>query len=111
MKSIKIIAVVLFGILCGTSILVAQNGNGDGNGAGFGKANQMENLTDDQKQLLEDRRELIKQNRETFRATLSEEQLVIFENQEFTNQERRNALMSTLSTTQKDLMANNKLNV
>ena len=78
------------GILGGTEVLLVD-------------ANQMENLTDDQKQMLEERRELIKQNRESFRATLSEEQLVIFENQEFTNQERRNAIMSTLSAAQKTL--------
>ena len=49
MKSIKIIAVLVFGILFGTSILIAQNGNGNGtgNGDGFGNMNQIENLTEE----------------------------------------------------------------
>lgn len=63
-----------------------------------------ESLTVQQKQLIQEQRDRIKVKRDLFRASLTQAQLAIFDNNKLTRQERHDALMSTLTTTQKTLL-------
>ncbi len=96
MKPIKIIAIVVFGILIGTSGSQAQDNE------------HVKNLTDTQKELLQAQRELIKANREAFKASLTEAQLAILENQELTKQERHDALILTFTDAQELILTENR---
>ena len=98
-KSIKIITVILFCFLLGLTRIEAQNNT------------VMQNLTETQQQLLKEQRELVVRNRETFKASLTEEQLTILDNSSLTKQERIKTLTSTFTADQKALMAKNKASI
>ncbi len=63
------------------------------------------------KQLIQEQRDKIKEKRELFKASLTEEQLAIFDNNNLTRQERHDALMSSLTETQKKLMQEHQKSV
>jgi len=102
MKTLRIVAVLVFVILAGSLTIEAQgNNNNQGVNQGnqginqeMGQGNQManqsliKNLSDEQKLLLRQQQMLIKENREAFKATCTEEQLAIMENQQLTREER-----------------------
>ncbi len=58
-----------------------------------------------------EQRDKIKEKRELFKASLTEEQLAIFDNNNLTRQERHDALMSSLTETQKKLMQEHQKSV
>lgn len=107
MKTIKIIMVVVVGLLAGISNTEAQQAQ---NRSQVNKA-AMENFTEAQKLMLQEQRELIKQNRETFKASLSAEQLAILENAALTKQERRQALVASFTKAQQQLLQQQKMNM
>lgn len=96
MKSPKIFLTLLFFLLIGISNVQAQNNE------------VMQNLTQEQQNLMKQQREIVVANREAFKATLTAEQLSILDNKELTKQERLKKLVSTFTTTQKELIAKNK---
>lgn len=104
MKSLKIIAVLVFGILLGVSSINAQQ---------YGDSGQLKlkNLTKEQQQLFQEQQALIAQNRETLKASFSEEQLAILENAELTKEERHEALVATFTEAQLALIESNKESV
>ncbi len=61
-------------------------------------------FTDAQMTMVTENQENAKVFRETFRATLSEEQLAILENQEMTREEKRAALMASLTEEQQEIL-------
>lgn len=99
MKSFKIFLTVLILLFVGISSIHAQNNE------------VMQNLTQEQQQLMKQQRELVVANREAFKATLSAEQLAILDNKKLTKQERQRMLVSTFTSTQKELMAKNKASI
>ena len=106
MKSIKIIALVAFGLLVGISSADAQQNQN--------RARNMvteETLTAQQKQLIQEQRDKIKEKRELFKESLTQEQLAIFNNNDLTRQERHDALMATLTETQKTLMQEHRKSI
>ncbi len=107
MKTIKIITLVVFGLLVGISSMEAQQVQNRS------QANKvaMENLTEAQKLMLQQQRELIKHNRETFKASLSAEQLAILENAALTKQQRRTALIASFTKGQQQLLQQQKMNM
>lgn len=108
MKSIRIIALVVFGLLIGISSMEAQQNQN--RGKNMNKA-AVENLTSEQKQLIQEQRDRIKEKRELFRASLTEAQLTIFDNKDLTRQERHAALMLSLTETQKALMQEHRKSI
>lgn len=99
MKSFKIFLTVLILLFVGLSSIHAQNNE------------VMQNLTQEQQQLMKQQRALVVANREAFKATLSAEQLAILDNKKLTKQERQRMLVSTFTSTQKELMAKNKASI
>ena len=77
MKSIKLIALVVFGLLLGISSMDAQQNQN--RGKNMNRA-AVETMTAQQKQLIQEQRDRIKEKRELFRASLTEAQLAIFDN-------------------------------
>lgn len=108
MKSIRIIALVAFGLLVGISNVEAQQNLN--RGKNMNKA-AIEMMTAEQKQLIQEQRDRIKEKRELFRASLTEAQLAIFDNNDLTRQERHDALMASLTETQKALMQEHRESV
>ncbi|MCM2301544.1 MAG: hypothetical protein NDI80_02870 [Flavobacteriaceae bacterium] len=99
MKSFKIFLTALILLFVGISGIHAQNNE------------VMQNLTQEQQQLMKQQRALVVANREAFKATLSAEQLAILDNKKLTKQERQRMLVSTFTSTQKELMAKNKASI
>lgn len=108
MKSIRIITLVVFGLLVGMSSVEAQQNQN--RGKNLNKAT-VETMTAEQKQLIQEQRDRIKEKRELFRASLTEAQLAIFDNNDLTRQERHDALMASLTETQKALMQEHRKSV
>lgn len=108
MKSIKIIALVAFGLLLGISSAEAQEKQNRGK---YMNKVAVETMTAQQKQLLQEQRELIKEQRKLFRASLSTSQLAILDNKDLTRQARQDALKSSLTETQKALMQEHRKSV
>lgn len=108
MKSIKIIALVVFGLLVGISSVEAQQNQNRGKNMNNAA---VETMTAEQRQLIQEQRDRIKEKRELFRASLTEAQLAIFDNNDLTQQERHDALMASLTETQKALMQEHRESV
>lgn len=69
---------------------------------------QQEIFTSEQRGMLKAQKDAVKQNRKQFKASLSDEQLVIFENKELSRKERREALRVTLTDFQKQFLTANR---
>lgn len=99
MKFVNIIKLLMLGIFINSTALIAQEGI------------DKKDLTKVQLNLLNEQRTLIKTNRETFKASLSTEQLAILKNATLSKQEKRDALILTFTETQKKLLEENKVKV
>jgi len=120
MKSIKIISLVLFLFLFGISSIEAQEEkhNQQQNKSqklhenkGMDNAALLENLSEEQLLMINEQRQLIKKHRELFKASLNEEQMAIFENAKLTKQEKHDALILALTKAQKTMLAEHKASV
>lgn len=100
MKSLKVFLIVIIGFIIGLPNVVAQNNPAE--------SEVIKNLTTEQKELLNSQKELLKENRDAFKASLSEEQLMILNDQSVPKADRQKALLQSLSVVQKNLIKQNK---
>ena len=109
MKTIKIIAVLVM-TLIGYADLEAQT-TAVANPTTTTTAPEKAILTADQKALLQSQRDLAHSNKESFKASLTAEQLAIVENKDLDRKAKHAALAATFTDAKKSILKENRENV